>query len=498
MPFRPAETIPADILPDEPTPTEAAPEPVLTGEIYKELAFNYNTGGSLTHLFGENLNINVKNYNDITITLSGLDMKDVYVLENTKEYADYSWSIEMKVAGQNFLLTAALPAPKGNERTLPFANATGRLSSISSSGKVSKLENAQVSHTEDSISWHYTMDDRSSIDFRFLTQITATIQDPSLDLNLEYVYTRDPDLMLTDLDPDAPTLIIDPDSDVQQLVGEELTARPQWLTPIAVKEGGYLPNAVYFLDKAVNNCVSLTAEITVEEGNADEFIVYIQDLERWREAGRIISNGEPVVTGTVAFNEATSFNAYAIAPADSSSVIRYRLTAAQVYGNGLRSEWVNNNNAKFSAPNLSVSVSANRTIRVTLSGLSLLETFPSVLNEPKGTEEYRWSVSITSGNYSMRFQTDCPVPVQKYNQPLATTWKEMTHSFTMTYLEFGEVVDHVVKKDRPTVTHTADSITWTYTMDKNQPFDFSTGIIAEIDWVDRANDLSGNAVYFGR
>ena len=502
---RPAETKPAQTAPEEQPPAATEPEkpvsgPELTGEESGTFPFNTETGGNITHVFGENLKVMVKNYYDVTVTLSGLNMKDQYELltGTKKDQWGYEWSVRFQDGNYEQMLSVVLSVPQQNAKFMSLSNAQGRLEGGYQTDKAAKLENAAVSYTEDSITWKYTMDDNSYFNFQSLDKVIATVKDPSSDLDLEYTYQRDSGLRVSDLNPDMPSLIADKDSDLQPLIEEELTFKSQWITPVRTQEGSNTPIVVQIMDKPVNNCSSMTAEITVEEGTPREFAVFIKDMDRWREVGRIPSSGGKVTTGTITYDKPTSFNYFAIAPVgDSDAIINYKLTTANVYGYGLQSNW-SGKTVRFTAENLDVVVSYGERVSVTLRGLSLQDEMPSKIDGPKGTEEYRWNVKLTSGNYAMTFQTDCPVPVIKYGQPKVTIWKEMKHTFDMVYLEFGEDVDHFVKRATPKVTHTGNSITWEYTLDPNQPFDFSSGIFVEVNWFDRANNTGVSQTYFGR
>ena len=296
--------------------------------------------------------------------------------------------------------------------------------------------------------------------------------------------------------PDVPTEESPmPDTTITE---EDLTFRSDQITPVRMRENGYSLHSVRFLDKPVHNCLSVTAEIEIREGTPDEFILYLQDLDKWYEAGRIRATEDNPVIGTVKFSKPVSFNAFAIVPSegDYATSINYKLIGAEIKGSELQSSR-NENTVLYTGDNFTMSIEDNRDVTITLSGLVLLDEYPSLINGSKGTKEYQWSVFITSGDHYFSIVTDCPVPVKNFNKPMVTDWEKMNHTATLGGYVFGELDNHVVKTLKPTVTHTADSIIWKFKLDKNQPFDFESDIGIKVNWFDRAHHLEETHYYYG-
>lgn len=511
MPITLKDTSVTQVPQTEPVPEQSPDqaEPALTDSLDNEFSFTVEDEGDAFRISGENIHISVRNGNQVTATLGGLNMKDEYVVNlgtTKKNHWEYCWYIEMSDGVEtNRISTYTYAEEPGKENIKAlndFDHALLRRESDSDGQYYVRHQEASMTFTTDSITWNYTMDNESLLDFRNVTEFNVCVQDPLLDLYVYRTYMKDTSGQAQPAEktlPETPPVGQTSLPGQQLIFEEELSFTSNKIEAVRVRSNGYSLHSAKFLDKPLNNCVSLSAQITVEEGSPEEFILYLQDLTKWYEAGRFKANGERVTNGTLTLNKPVSFNAFAIVPAegDYSTSISYKLTGAAVKGNPLQSVHTGNNTV-FTGDNLEIRVNDNREVIITVSGLNLLDEYPSRISFPKGSREYQWNVRLTSGQHSLSFQTDCPVPVAKFNQPKITQWKDMKHMLLLELLEFGELDDHIIKRDKATVSHTADSITWTYLLDKNQPFDFSSGITAEVFWYDEANHDSDYQYYFGR
>ena len=431
-----------------------------------------------------------------------------YLPTTGKNYEEYYWCIDFSDGTRHDQIETATYADEpGKQNILPlndFEHHVLREDRQEGGHTYYKsVYDVSMTFTQGSITWNYTMSDDTALDFRNVTEFLVVVGDPSLDLSIRQTYTKaagGQDQSSTKSVPKTSPTTQSSAPDQQMLFEDELTFTSNKIEAVRMRSNGYSLHSAMFLDKPVNNCLSLSAEITVEKGSPEEFIVYLQDLTKWYEAGRIKASGESVVNGTISFNSTPiSFNAFAIVPAegDYGTSISYKLTGAAIKGNPLQSVRTDNS-VIYTGDNLKIQVNNNREVSITVTGLNLLDEYPSKISRPKGSREYQWNVRLTSGSHSLAFQTDCPVPVPKFNQPLITQWKDMKHTLLLELLEFGELDNHIIKRDKASVTHTADSITWTYMLDKNQPIDFTGGITAEVYWYDGYSSPAAYHYYFGR
>ena len=503
----------------DPKEDETPMEPLLTGRVIEEISFTTKAEGDMFTLSGEFLDVSVQDDKKVTITVSGLQMKDTYIVNTTSEetgIASYHWGVEL-ADGKNSYRVETDSRMEDSEQKGALApnNLNHEIIRRVTETQYDQIRGVDIemTYSADSITWNYTMNSQMPFDFQNIEKVSVIVGDASLDLNMWRIYTQSTDgnsfykrdaehaeeVSATEPNQETNTQVQTSDPDKQPLSEKELTYTSNNITPIRIQDSGNYLHSAEILDKPINNCCSLSVEITVEEGDPEGFILYVQDLERWRMAGQIKGNGEKVITDTIVFSNPISFNAFSFVPAKGNykSVFNYKLTGAEIKGAKLESER-NGADVVFTGENLTIQVKDDRELSVTVSGLSLLDEYPSKVAGRQGTKEYQWNVYLTSGKHFISFQTDCPVPVTKFNQPKVTLWKEMKHSFVLGNLEFGELDNHFIKQAKPTVTHTQDSITWSFTLDKNHSVDFSGGITAEMSWFDRANNKSADIFYYGR
>jgi hypothetical protein len=330
--------------------------------------------------------------------------------------------------------------------------------------------------------------------------LEVTVGDPSLKLDLCRFYTKT-EATQTEAPKkeDQPPRKQNTGSDRHAVEMDVLTYKTRTINGLTVHNDGYSIHTAEFLDRPINNCVSMTFDVTVTGGSPKGFLLFVQDLDGWHRVSSFKAEGRQQMTETMTLSNLTSLNAFALVPTegDYRSTFTYKLTGAEVYGSGLEAQW-QGTNVVFTGENLTIEVKNDRQLTVTLSGLDLLEEYPSYLDAHQGTKEYQWNVTLTSGDKYISFRTDCPVPVPKFNQPKITQWREMEHTFVLGDLEYGELHNHVIRQAKPSVAHTADSIIWTFDLEKNHPFDFTTGITAEVSWFDRAHSKSAEQIYYGR
>ena len=151
--------------------------------------------GDLLTVTAKDLRITVRDNREVTVTLSGLDLKEEYVINqasSTKNYLEYGWNVRMKDKKNTHEVGIYSWAyDPGKEETLPFSYFSPCFYVMSGERfDIAYMDDFTMSHTEDSITWKYKMTDEYVFDFRNATEFTVGVTDSPGGVHYQHVYTR--------------------------------------------------------------------------------------------------------------------------------------------------------------------------------------------------------------------------------------------------------------------------------------------------------------------
>ena len=174
------------------TPTiETVPSRTLA---QNEFYFNTITSGNRLAITGENIKIMVTDGKNVTVTLTGLDVKDSYVTDfasNEKGDVEYWWCVQMYSEELSYWVATS------SNVTSPGSEFTKTPHTMKTELCIEKEEDkwygnsdikVKMEYTQNSMTWTYTLDDSCSFDFLNAEKFIIRVKDISQNTDIVQTY----------------------------------------------------------------------------------------------------------------------------------------------------------------------------------------------------------------------------------------------------------------------------------------------------------------------
>ena len=157
--------------------------------------FTVSEKDNVVTITAKDLKITVKDDKEVTITLSGLDLKEEYVTNQAsseKNYLEYGWVVRMTDGKTSYEVgTYSWAFDPGKEETVKLDIIPPCFYVNNSSGfNIAYMDGLKMTHTADSITWKYKMTPGYIFDFRNATEFTVSVTDSPANIHDWHTYTR--------------------------------------------------------------------------------------------------------------------------------------------------------------------------------------------------------------------------------------------------------------------------------------------------------------------
>lgn len=155
------------------------------------------TSDGMLTVMADFLEIRVVNERDVTVTLSGIELEESYItnLSTTEEnYTEYSWGFDMYGWGTYSVSTTAWASNPGaeEEKTLEeMQHAVFTLVEEDGEEYYTYVCDAEMTHTESSITWSFSIPNDFVFDFEEMQHFTTSVYDAPNDYFLTRTYVVD-------------------------------------------------------------------------------------------------------------------------------------------------------------------------------------------------------------------------------------------------------------------------------------------------------------------
>ena len=182
----------ADVYAD--ADTDDQPEPAAAAAP-DDTHFTVSEKDNVLTITAKDLHITVKDDKEVTITLSGLDLKEEYVTNQAsseKNYLEYGWEVRMSDGKTSYEVgTYSWAFDPGKEETVKLDNISPCFYVLQGSKfDIAYMDGMTMSHTADSITWKYKMTPGYIFDFRNATEFTVSVTDSPANIHDWHTYTR--------------------------------------------------------------------------------------------------------------------------------------------------------------------------------------------------------------------------------------------------------------------------------------------------------------------